>query len=116
MKVAGFLARFGAFLIDDLIIVIFLYLGELLLPDFFVGLAHCFNLIGFIISTVYFGLMDSKLFSEQTFGKKILGVVVISTDGAYLNIARSMGRYFLISILGFVWRRIRHVYPNRSSS
>jgi uncharacterized RDD family membrane protein YckC len=52
-----------------------------------------------LFSIVYFVLLEGPLGSGQTFGKKMFGLRVLSTDGAVLSYGQSFKRYFFVHLL-----------------
>jgi uncharacterized RDD family membrane protein YckC len=100
--ISGFWRRLGAFFIDILILVIVGLLLGLVLESVFVKIGAWGGLIGFSITLFYFGIMDSKFTSGQTFGKKALKIRVVNEDNQTINIFRSFVRYLVIGIPYFL--------------
>ncbi|MCV2348775.1 RDD family protein [Paucibacter sp. Y2R2-4] len=102
---AGFWRRVGAFAIDCLILgCIGIALGSLLTEQL-VALGPWGRLLGFFISLVYFGLLDSKLSGGQTPGKRLLKIRVQDAEGEALSVGRSLLRFMP---LGLAW------FPNNA--
>lgn len=78
---ANFWIRLLAFILDKLILGVGGGILGLLFRDFFAQLAQHGVLVGFFISWVYFGLLNSKLTGGQTPGKMALNIRVTDSDG-----------------------------------
>jgi len=97
--ICGFWRRVLAFFIDNIIL---LALGSLLGLLFFEQLSQLGSmgrLLGFLIATSYFGVLDSKLMNGQSFGKRILKIRVVNKDGVLIDLKTSFLRASLPSIL-----------------
>ena len=98
---AGFWRRAGAFAIDCLILgCIGIALGSLLTEQL-VALGPWGRLLGFLISLVYFGLLDSKLSGGQTPGKRLLKIRVQDAEGEALSVGRSLLRFMPLGVAWF---------------
>ncbi|MDH3748851.1 MAG: RDD family protein [Gammaproteobacteria bacterium] len=96
--IAGFWERIGAFVIDVLILgVLGLSLG-LFLGDVFAGMGNRGVMVGFSISLVYFGVMNSQVSNGQTLGKKIVGIRVVDVNNQSIGLARSIARYCVLGV------------------
>ena len=68
------------------------------------------NILGILISWLYFALMESSP-KSATLGKMALGLMVLDTDGYPISFGQATGRYFgkILSALpcyaGFITRR-----------
>ncbi|MFM7189036.1 MAG: RDD family protein [Armatimonadota bacterium] len=51
------------------------------------------NIIGILISWLYFALMESSA-KSATLGKMAMGLMVLDTDGYPINFGQATGRYF----------------------
>jgi uncharacterized RDD family membrane protein YckC len=123
LEFAGFWRRFGAYVIDAIVLgAIFSVLEPLLWPDFgklfninssfdntywmtqFKALA---NVISALLSGIYF--VAFWVWRGQTLGMMVAGVKVIRLDGTAIDTGRAIVRYlgYIISIiplfLGFIW-------------
>jgi uncharacterized RDD family membrane protein YckC len=86
---AGFGDRFGAALLDGLILMI---------PN--IALIHTIKLEGSLSTTIpillawlYFALQESSA-AKATFGKKILGIKVMTMEGQRISFGQATGRHF----------------------
>ncbi len=123
LEFAGFWRRFGAYIIDAVVLsAIFGVLQPLLWPDFgkLFNFSTSFdsnywmtqfrvlaNVISAILSGVYFVVF--WVWRGQTLGMMVAGVKVVRIDGTQVDTGRAIVRYlgYLISIipffLGFIW-------------
>ncbi len=94
MRTAGFGIRFGAVMIDGLILGapywILLAMGAVEAPESGVNIAH--NLISGTVGAIYEILMVGKY--GATVGKMATGLKVVDHNGRPVTMARSAGRYF----------------------
>ncbi len=119
---AGFWIRFGAYIIDAIILTIgqwivfsifgvSLFSADMLDPaaaDSLAtggfGIAYAITTIG---SILYFVLMESSA-KQATLGKMALGLIVTDTDGQRISFLRALGRYFakilsaVILMIGYI--------------
>ncbi len=100
--VSGFWRRIGAFFIDSLILGVTGFGLGLVLEKQFVELGGYGRFIGFFIALVYFGLMNSSIFSGQTLGKKVLKLKVVDAGNCSINVSRSFARYSVLGIPFFL--------------
>jgi uncharacterized RDD family membrane protein YckC len=98
MITSGFWRRTGAFLIDVLLLGLIGYISGLLLFDFYMGLGAFGLLLGLIIATAYFGLLDSVIGSGQTLGKRAFGIRLVNAEGNCISPVRSILRFLIISL------------------
>ena len=112
-RYSGFWIRFGARMIDGLILgVPFLILGALLIPNLlrtstqtrgtpnpaFAGVAFLtFFLVGFLIGGCYEILMLK--YRSATLGKMACGMKVVRPDGRSLSWGVCVGRYFMWNVV-----------------
>src|ERR1700728_3900 len=68
-SIAGFWRRLAAFLVDCLILAVPALLIGLMLFRWTAGLGQAGRLLGFPVTLLYFGLLDSRLGGGQTIGK-----------------------------------------------
>jgi len=100
VEYASFGQRFGALLIDQIILACLSFgLGML------IGLAMVaggstptgeeavFNVIGLVFSWVYYAGLESSA-KMSTFGKRLLGLKVTNLQGQRIDFGRATGRYF----------------------
>lgn len=105
LVIAGFWRRFGAFVIDILILgAIGLTLGALCF-DPLARMGEPARLIGFAIALAYFGVFNSRLGNGQTLANRWLGIRVVNAHGQPLSLPRALLRYtvldgwFLLNLL-----------------
>jgi len=100
--IGGFWGRILALIIDSLCLgLIGLVLG-LFLFDPLMSLGGWGRLVGFSITLVYFGLLNSKIGKGQTPGKRIMKIEVVDRSGNYLPVGRSFLRYVVLGIPFFL--------------
>lgn len=98
--IAGFWRRLGALVIDLMILgLLGLVLGHFF-GDQFAQMGSWGRMVGFGISLVYFGVMNSALLGGQTIGKKLLRIRVVDDKNNTIPLFRSMLRY-IVFILPF---------------
>lgn len=98
MQYAGFWKRFFAMLIDSAILsIVFLFLGILVFMGALSGsglaepMALGFNVMAWVITTLYFAVMESSD-SQATLGKMALGIKVTDSQGRRLTFANALLR------------------------
>ncbi|WP_247688737.1 RDD family protein [Pseudoalteromonas sp. MMG012] len=96
--VCGFWRRIGALFIDTLILGVLGYVLGLFLEDTFVQLGGWGKLIGFTISIIYFGVMNSSFSNGQTIGKKILNIKVVDSSSSTISLPKSFLRYSFLTV------------------
>jgi uncharacterized RDD family membrane protein YckC len=101
-EIAGFWRRLFAFCLDGL------FLGAigagigLVAYDRLVALGDWGHAVGFAIALVYFGVMDSELSGGQTLGKRILGIKVVTANGAPLSVSAATLRATIFCVPYFL--------------
>lgn len=90
--------RFGAYLIDIIILAFIGFILGLFFKDKFVQMGNQSILVGFFISVIYFGLLNSKIFNGQTFGKKVLKIKVVNSNFNSLSIQKSTLRALIYTV------------------
>ncbi|WP_163103352.1 RDD family protein [Peribacillus alkalitolerans] len=123
LEYAGFWIRFGAYLIDSIIVGIIMAiissiaaiaiignsidLALFLDPEYipsgseigaFVAAYAVIIIIGLIISVLYYAVMQSSKW-QATIGKKLLGLKVTDVHGNRIGFGRSIGRLLVYSFL-----------------
>ena len=81
--------RFGASLIDGLVLAALGFGLGLPLGDQFEAMGPWARLVGFAIAMLYFGAMESSLFQGRTLGKIALDLRVADLSGASLSLPRA---------------------------
>ena len=96
---AGFWIRFGAYVIDAIILItIEAILAALLQVDFFSDELGIFDLLGLLTDALYFSLAIAIW--GTTLGKRALGLYVIRMDDSKVGIGRAFARYLSYFISG----------------
>lgn len=102
---AGFWRRFGALLIDFLILMVPTYFLATLFGDdprdrvnhttgeVEVQYFTVYNAVSFLINWLYFALLESSP-RQATFGKQALGLYVTDTEGRRITFIKATLRYF----------------------
>jgi uncharacterized RDD family membrane protein YckC len=100
--IAGFWRRLGAFAID---VAVLWAIGRGLAffaYDELVALDGGGWLIGFAVTTLYWGWCNSQLGGGGTLGKWLCGIEVVDLDGARLGVGRSIWRAFVLTLPYFL--------------
>lgn len=96
--ISNFWRRIGALFIDALILGIAGLILGLFLESTFVQIGAWGQLIGFSISLIYFGVMNSSVSGGQTIGKKILNIRVVDSNNAQISPGKSVFRYIILGV------------------
>lgn len=96
--IASFWGRIAALIIDILLLGFVGFCLGLVLENVFVGMGGWARLAGFVISLIYFGLMNSQLANGQTIGKRVLKIRVVDVDNKSISIQKSFLRYTIFGI------------------
>jgi|WetSurMetagenome_2_1015567.scaffolds.fasta_scaffold116290_1 uncharacterized RDD family membrane protein YckC len=107
-KIANFWTRVGSFLIDMVILGILGMILGLIFYNFFVNLGKYGYLIGFIITVLYFSILNSNILKGQTLGKMVLGIQVVDKQGKLISIYKSLLRSTILVISYFI---VNHPIP-----
>lgn len=102
LQFSGFWRRIGAFVIDLLVLGL---AGAILVYPFFdqaSRLGAWGRLIGFIVAGIYFSLLNGPIGKGQTFGKRLVGIRVVNSDGTSLSMAKALGRYLPLGLPYFL--------------
>jgi uncharacterized RDD family membrane protein YckC len=97
-KVAGFWRRLFAFIVDGVIIGVGCFVAAFLLMSSGSWLGPFGRLIGLIVGTLYFGILNSRMF-KATIGKHILAIHVVDKDGQPLTVSRSILRALILTLI-----------------
>ena len=119
---AGFVSRLVAFFVDRLIVAVFVavvtavvgFVTQTLQVNQWLGIEHWSQwLIGGLLATFAFSTsfvydVGSWLLAGQTPGKRLMGLLVVQTDGQRLRLGPAIRRWFgyylsAILFLGFLW-------------
>jgi uncharacterized RDD family membrane protein YckC len=98
---AGFWRRFGAFIIDQIVVFIGSFVAGFVIGFVAVAagqndpriLTALGNIAGIIITWLYFAKMESSEY-QATVGKLALGIKVCDESGQQIGFGRATGRYF----------------------
>lgn len=99
---AGFWMRFGAILIDSIIVGIVNFIISMVL-----GKGAVTSLVSLVIGWLYFALLESSD-KQGTVGKMALGIQVTDLNGERVSFGKATGRYFgkiissLILCIGYI--------------
>ena len=98
LKYPGCFKKSIAFIIDEVIIVI---LGMVIFFPFSKFTDSLFQygwLPGYLLGAVYFGILESSLFKNQSVGKMIFSYKVSTVKGKNISPFISLGRYFFLTL------------------
>lgn len=101
-KISGFWRRIFAFLLDAIILGSAGLIAGYFLFDFFAGLGPWGILIGFGVSLLYFGILDSSIGGGQTIGKRLLKIKVADAGGAPISIGMAFARFAIFGVPCFL--------------
>ncbi len=94
--ITGFWRRIFALLIDVLILGVAGFLLGLFFEDYFVQIGDWGRLLGFSISLIYFGILNSRINGGQTVGKTLLKINVVDINNQFISIPKSFLRYCIL--------------------
>ncbi|MFC3158930.1 RDD family protein [Chryseobacterium arachidis] len=97
LVLSKFWTRILAMLIDSLILGVFGFLLGLIFNTFFISIGETAKLIGWVISLIYFSVLNSKINKGQTFGKKIMNIQVVDIQGNFISLKNSFIRAFILT-------------------
>ena len=100
--IAGFWRRIGASMIDTVILAAVGFILGLVLESTFVAMGARARLVGFLVSLIYFDVMNSVLTGAQTPVKKALKLRVVTSSNESISLARSMARYVVLATPFFI--------------
>lgn len=115
LRYAGFWPRFGAVLIDMMVLVVAGFVFGFAVGLFAVALGvtdrdvleRIGNVAGILVNWIYYAAMESSP-TQATLGKMALGIQVTDLNGRRIGFARATGRHFakivssLILLMGFI--------------
>ena len=108
VQYAGFWIRFGAYIIDAIILGIPLAILNYVILDFNYGEPNFApTLINIIVQVCYFSFMESSA-KRATLGKLAVGIEVISYEYEQISVGKAIGRYLskfisaLILLIGYI--------------
>jgi uncharacterized RDD family membrane protein YckC len=94
---SGFWRRLLAFILDSLLLGLVGVVLGLFWLDQLVRLGGWGRLLGFCVSLVYFGVLNSAIGGGQTFGKRVMKVRVVDRSGQPISPGRSFLRYTVLA-------------------
>lgn len=97
--IVGFWIRLLSDLIDQLLLLGLGWILSVLFKSELNELGENAGWIGITISFIYIGLLQSFVGNGQSFGKKILGLQVLSLDGKKLSVIKSFFRYSVLALI-----------------
>lgn len=100
--ICGFWSRLMALILDGFCLGLLGVILGLFLFDPLSHLGGWGRLIGFSISLVYFGVLNSSIGKGQTIGKRIMKIVVVDRAGSHISLALSLVRYTVLGIPFFL--------------
>lgn len=96
--VSGFWRRFFAWLVDVLILGIIGQIIGVVFSSFLFSIGPYGRPIGLLFTIPYFGIMNSKIGSGQTIGKRIMKIAVRNKDNEPIELWRSILRISLLAL------------------
>jgi uncharacterized RDD family membrane protein YckC len=116
MIIGGFWRRVAAFLIDVILLGLVGVGSGFFFFDFYMALGSSGLLIGLVVATAYFGLLNSRLGSGRTLGKRALGLRVVDAQGDFISPGKSILRYLILAIPFFLDKALTNgIVTNLSS-
>ena len=110
---AGFWRRLFAFFIDTFILGTAGLIFGYMFYDFCAGLGAAGRIFGFVVSLLYFGLLNSRLGHGQTIGKRALKIKVTDRDKKEISVLKSFGRFAVFGIPYFLNGASFHLDPQK---
>lgn len=99
---AGFWARFFAYMIDGLIIIVPILLLRYFVSGNVTGDQNGLEmLLEIVLTWLYFALQESGP-KQATFGKRVLEIKVTDIEGRRINFGKATGRYFAKILSGMI--------------
>jgi uncharacterized RDD family membrane protein YckC len=108
MIVGGFWRRLGAFLVDVLLLALVGFGSGFFLFGFYMSLGVAGVLVGLVVATAYFGILNSRLGGGCTLGKRLLGLRVADAQGLPISLGRSVVRYLILAFPFFLLKAINN--------
>lgn len=102
LLLSKFWTRIWALLIDSIILGIFGFILGSIFNNFFISLGENAKLIGWVITLFYFSVLSSKIYKEQTFGKKIMNIQVVDIKGNFIDLKKSFLRALILTTPFFI--------------
>lgn len=97
-QIAGFWRRLLAFFVDCLVLgVPAAFVGNFFFDEL-AALGQNGRAIGFVVSLLYFSLLNSSVGGGQTIGKRLLGIRVVGASGKPIGLARAVLRTLVLAL------------------
>ena len=91
--------RFLAYVVDTLLLGLVGGIVSIPLHSFFLSISEVAWLVGFALSLLYFSFLETTLNKGQTYGSKLFGLRVISSDTTYLTLKKSLVRNLMLLLI-----------------
>lgn len=101
-QIAGFWRRLLALFIDSILLGVLGACLGFVLYDYFASIGGWGRVIGFVIATAYFGVMNSRICGGQTIGKIAQKIKVSTSDGMPLSVGHSFCRATILCVPCFL--------------
>lgn len=101
--------RIAALAIDLIILAIIGYTLSLVGKEIFVELGIHGVLFGWLISTTYYAILNSKIGKGQSLGKKAMHLEVVKVDGSLLTVKEGIVRSLLFTTPFFLFNYIQNL-------
>ncbi|WP_027379755.1 RDD family protein [Chryseobacterium daeguense] len=92
-----FWIRIWAMLIDFIILGIFGFILGIIFNTYFISIGEKAKLIGWLVSLLYFSVLNSKINHGQTFGKKLMRIQVVDIQGKFISLKTSFIRALIFT-------------------
>lgn len=96
--IAGFWRRLFAFIFDTLLLAAIGAILGIFFGKFFNQLGDWARLVGFLITLLYFGILNSEIGGGQTISKRAFKIRVVDKDTCFISLKKSLIRTFILSL------------------
>ncbi|PKF74166.1 RDD family protein [Chryseobacterium sp. PMSZPI] len=97
LLLSKFWTRIWALLLDSILLGIFGFILGFFFQNYFISLGENAKLIGWSISLIYFSVLNSNINQGQTFGKKLMGIQVVDSNGNFIYLKTSIIRALILT-------------------
>jgi uncharacterized RDD family membrane protein YckC len=94
--------RVAAFLMDAVLLALGGFLIGALFYDALAQMGFRARIVGFVVSLLYFGLLDSRVGDGRSIGKRLFGLRLVGRDGNTVGVVRAALRYSVLAIAWFM--------------
>lgn len=94
--------RVAAFLMDAVLLALGGFLIGALFYDALAQMGFAARLVGFGLSLLYFGLLDSRVGDGRSIGKRLFGLRLVGRDGLPVGLSRAGLRYGVLALAWFL--------------